>query len=152
MKLKVCPKCGCGARLGDRWVTGRRLQQFCSNPCDKNENNCSWEGEPRIPEHTRITNTAQLRIANFQGWHYLIYDTYGHLQTSSATYATRAKAMQDLQKLAKAKKANPAAPLTAVLFYVPPNVTVKGTMFKFKKGQVVTTKVKKTKITNKLKL
>ena len=151
MKLKKCPKCG-STRLGERWAKDRKLQQYCHGVTSfgdyDEDTHCSWVGEPYTPPKKRITNTDTLRLDEFFGWHYLVYDKYGHLQTDSATHDTRAEAMEALEEDMTPTEGydDPAAPLTAVLFHVPSNVTVKGTMFKFKKGKVavVTPRVKKT--------
>lgn len=132
---------------------GRMLQQYCHGQTSfgdyDGDENCGWVGKPRIPERKRITNAAPLRVDNFHGWHYLVYDKYGHLQTDSATHDTRAEAMEALEEDMTPKEGyvDPAAPLTAVLFKVPSNVTIKGTTFKFKKGKVteVVPKVPKAK-------
>lgn len=149
MKLKVCPKCG-GKNLGDRWAKGRMMQQYCHGVYDE-DTNCGWVGEPRIPEKRRITNKDTLRIDDFHGWHYLIYDKYGHLQTDSATHDTRAEAMEALEEDMTPKEGyvDPAAPLTAVLFFVPANITIKGTMYRYNKGGVnkVCSKMPKAKPT-----
>jgi hypothetical protein len=118
------------------------LQQYCHGASSfgdyEEDTQCGWVGEPRIPERKRITNTDTLRLDEFFGWHYLIYDKYGHLSTDSATHDTRAEAMEALEEDMTPKEGyiDPAAPLTAVLFKVPSNVTIKGKMFKFKNGKV----------------
>lgn len=134
MKLNVCPKCG-SKNLGDRWAMGRKLEQYCNGPDGED---CTWVGEPRIPEKKRITNTDTLRLDEFFGWHYIVYDRYGHVQTDSATHDTRAEAMKALEEDLTPREGydDPAAPLTAVLFNVPSHVSVKGKMYRFKKGKV----------------
>jgi hypothetical protein len=141
MKIKKCPKCG-STSLGERWCKGRKLQQYCQgldSYGDYDEDiQCTWVGEPYTPPKRRITNTMELRIDNFHGWHYLIYDKYGHLQTDSATHPTREEALKAMVRDLTPKQGydDPAAPLTAVLFNVPSNVTITGTKYRFKKGGV----------------
>lgn len=141
MKLKTCPKCK-STRLGERWAKNRMLQQYCHG-CDSygdydEDTRCTWVGEPRIPEKKRITNTDTLRIDEFFGWHYLIYDKYGHLSTDSATHNSQAEAMEALEENLTPPQGydDPAAPYTAVLFDVPQTITIKGTMYRFNKGKV----------------
>ena len=134
MKVTVCPKCG-SKNLGERWAKGRMLEQYCNGPDGED---CYWKGEPYTPPKRRITNTMDARIDDFYGWHYIVYDKYGHVQTDSATYDTREEAMEELTEDLTPKEGyvDPAAPLTAVLFKVPGRVTIKGTMFKLKQGKV----------------
>lgn len=129
MKIKSCPKCGC-TNLGERWANGRKLEQYCDGE------DCYWKGEPYTPPKRRITNTTDLMIDNFSGWHYIVYDKYGHVQTDSETYDTRAEAMHEMEDDITPKECydDPAAPYTAVLFNVPSTVTIKGTMFRVKNG------------------
>ena len=138
MKVKVCPKCG-STRLGERWCKGRMLEQYCG---DFEDIGCSWKSEPYTPPKKHITNTTELPINDFHGWHYIVYDKYGYVAISSATYDTRAEAMVELTEdmTPKAGYNDPAAPYTAVLFIVPANVTIKGTMFKMKSGSCVQVK------------
>lgn len=133
MKIKLCPKCG-SSNLGERWSNGRKLVQYCHSDED-----CYWVGEPYTPSKRRITNTTDLRIDNFSGWHYIVYDRFGHIQTDSATYHTKAEAVKEMEEdlTPRAGYNDPAAPYTAVLFNVPSRVTIKGKMFKFKDGEVV---------------
>ena len=118
------------------------LEQYCHGQTSfgdyDGDENCGWKGEPYTPPRKRITNTTELRIDDFYGWHYIVYDKYGHVQTDSATYDTREEAMEELTDDLTPKEGyiDPAAPLTAVLFKVPGRVTVKGKMFKFKNGKV----------------
>lgn len=134
MKVKACPKCG-NTSLGERWCKGRKLEQYCNGPDGED---CYWVGEPYTPPRRRITRLDTLRIDEFYGWHYIVYDKYGHVQTDSATHDTRKEAMEALEEdlTPRPGYVDPAAPLTAVLFKVPSRVTIKGTMFKLKKGIV----------------
>jgi hypothetical protein len=141
MKVKVCPKCG-SKNLGERWAMGRKLQQYCHGVTSfgdyDEDTHCRWVGEPYTPPRKRITNTDTLRLDEFVGWHYIVYDKYGHTQTDSATHDTRAEAMEALIDDITPREGydDPAAPYTAVLFNVPSNVTIKGTMYRLKKGVV----------------
>lgn len=134
MKVKQCPKCG-NTSLGEHWCKDRMLQQVCGA---YGEESCGWKGEPYTPPKRRITNKVELRIDDFFGWHYIVYDKYGHTQTDSATYDTREEAMQELIDDITPREGynDPAAPYTAVLVKVPCNVTVRGTMYRLKDGKV----------------
>lgn len=149
MKVKTCPKCGFSS-LGERWSRGRMLEQYCHDP---EEMGCHWVGEPYTPPKRRITNKDTLRIDEFHGWHYIIYDKYGHVQTDSATYGSKSEALKEMEDDLKPKRdyVDPAAPLTAVLFFVPSSVTIEGTMFKYKDGQMVEANERKAKRTAKSK-
>jgi len=111
------------------------LQQVCGA---YGEESCGWKGEPYTPPRKRITNTTDVRVDDFSGWHYIVYDKYGHVQTDSATHNTRAEAMKELERDLTPKQGydDPSAPLTAVLFFVPANFTIEGTMYRFNKGGV----------------
>lgn len=134
MKVKACPKCG-NKSLGEHWCKGRMLQQVCGS---FGEDSCGWKGEPYTPPKKRITNQVELRIDEFYGWHYVVYDKYGHVSTDSATYDTREEAMEELIDDLTPKEGydDPAAPYTAVLVKVPCHVVVRGKMFRFKDGKV----------------
>lgn len=127
-KIKECPRCG-STSLGDQWCSGRKLQQYCA------EDDCNWKGQPRIPERKRITDTKQLEVDDFYGWDYIIYDKYGHVSTISRTYGTEASATKELEKeLEQGSHDVEAGPYTGVLFHTPSSITLKGKMFKIKKG------------------
>ena len=142
MKYKACPKCG-SKQLGERWVKERMLQQYCY--IGEDDTHCGWVGEPFVPPRKRITNTTKLRIDDFPGWHYLVYDKYGHIQTDSATYDTQLEAMKELQDDITPRDGykDPAAPYTAVLFKVPGNVTIEGRMFRLLNGKFVEVSLQK---------
>jgi hypothetical protein len=137
MKVKACPRCSC-ENLGERWAKGRQLEQYCRRRNDGDDwdapEYCGWVGKPYEPTKRRITNTTQLWIDDFPGWHYIVYDKYGHVQTDSATQHSKKIAMKELEISLKPKPGydDPAAPLTAVLFFVPTHITIKGKMFKSK--------------------
>ena len=139
MKIKTCPKCG-STQVGEQWVKGRMLQQHCY--IGDGDEFCGWKGEPYTPPKKRITNKTQLRIDEFSGWHYIVYDKYGHVHTDSATFDTKAEALGELQGdlIPKQGYDDPAAPLTAVLFNVPSHITIKGQMFRVKDGKLFTKK------------
>ncbi len=144
MKVKVCPKCG-STNLGERWSSkgGRRLEQYCHGENDEYCNDdCSWVSEPYTPPKRPITNKVELRIDDFYGWHYQVFDRYGHIQTDSATHDSKAEAMKELTDDITPREGydDPAAPYTAVLVKVPCRVTVEGTMFKLVNGKVTEVK------------
>lgn len=127
-KVKECPRCG-STSLGDRWCSERKLQQYCT------EDECEWRGQPRIPEKRRITNTKKLRVDDFYGWDYIIYDRYGHVSTISRSFDTEGDATKEMEADLKRGEVNTdAGPYTGVLFHTPSSVILKGKMFKVKKG------------------
>ena len=130
-KFKQCPRCGRTNTLGDRWCRGRMLQQYCNGGDDFDDDytdRCGWVGLPRVPEKRRITNTRKLRIDDFSGWDYIVYDKYGHESVISRTYHSKEDAIKELQEDLNIKDAG--SPYTAVLFNVPSSVTIKGKVFK----------------------
>lgn len=133
MKHKTCPKCG-SSDLGDRWCTGRKLQQFCKN----DDEDCNWKGDLRIPERIKITDTKDLRVDNFCGWDYIIYDKYGHVSVYSRTYNSKDKALKELEYDITVKNENdPVSPYTGVLFKTPPTIKIRGEMFKMKDNKCI---------------
>jgi hypothetical protein len=133
MKIKTCPNCG-STDLGDRWANGRKLMQYC------HEEECNWIGEPRTPEKRRITDTKHLRIDDFYGWDFIIYDKYGHESVTSQTFNTEKEAMKELERdLAHGEKNEDGGPYTGVLFKTPLSVVLKGKMFKIKNGKCTKT-------------
>jgi hypothetical protein len=132
MKLKKCPSCG--SSLGDRWCAGRKLQQYCLDSLD---NDCTWKAQPRTPERRQITNTKDLRVDNFSGWDYIIYDKFGHESTMSRSYGTEGAARKEMEwALIRGESDVVAGPYTGVLFYTPPTVKLTGKVFKCKSGVV----------------
>jgi len=119
MKLTACPKCE-SASLGDQWVRGRRLQQYCHS--------CDWRGEDRVPEQLEIKTKKVVAVGRFYGFEYEVFDRFGHLSISSRTYATETEAVQQLKRdLERGKKDEQAGPYTAVLW--PAQVEVEGEVF-----------------------
>ncbi len=128
MKVKVCPKCG-SKGLGDRWCNHQKLQQYC------HEEDCNWTGTPRTPDRRRITNMKALRVDDFFGWDYIIYDRFGHESTISQSFNTEQEAMKDMEEELKHGENNPdAGPYTGVLFKTPARVVLYGKMFRMKDG------------------
>jgi hypothetical protein len=129
MKFETCPKCG-NTDLGDRWVTGRKLMQYCG------DDDCGWNAIPRTPERKHITNMVDIRVDGFYGWAYHTYDKYGHVACYSRTYSSEAKALKELEDdLKRSSKDEDGGPYTGVLFFTPASVKVKGKMFKFKNNE-----------------
>ena len=122
---KVCPKCY-GEELGDKWTTGRRLQQYCRE--------CRWEAEPRIPKKRPIKNTKTCVVDDFPGWDYIIYDCYGHEITLSQSFDSKDEAVKAMKSNMKAQiKANsPGGPFTGVLFFTPSSIKIEGERFEEK--------------------
>jgi len=136
MKVKSCPKCGC-TELGERWSNGRKLEQYCHN----DEDHCYWKGEPYTPPKRRITDTKELRIDDFYGWDYILYDRFGHVMTLSATESTEAKVMAELEReLKRGENDKNGGPYTGVVFKTPSRVILKGRMFRSKNGKVAQVK------------
>lgn len=128
-----CPKCG-SSRISERWCEGRRLQQFCYNEGDDEDfgsDVCGWVGEPRIPETRPIETTKKLYIDGFSGWHYEIYDKYGHIMISSRYYGEEKDAQKNMElDLEKGLKDETAGPYTGVLFNIPTSFIIEGQVFK----------------------
>ena len=115
------------------------MEQYC-DATNEFEEECNWVGEARTPERRRITDTTDIRIDDFYGHGYTIYDKFGHEQTISATYDTKAEAMKEMtEDLEHGERETDGGPYTGVLFFVPATMKLKGTMFRFKNG--VCTKV-----------
>lgn len=131
-KFKRCPKCGRMDTLSDRWTKGRMLQQYCSGAADAFNDDytdrCGWVGLPRVPEKRKITNTKKLRVDDFPGWDYIIYDKYGHESCFSRTYSSKEEAIKKIKEELKIQDAG--SPYTVVLFHVPSSVIIKGKVFK----------------------
>lgn len=120
MKYKKCPQCG-ESYLGDRWERGRKLQQHCYE--------CDWEGKPRTPEKQIISAVKTICANQFSGFHYEIFDKYGHAFISSRSFGSEEEARKALRKDLKRGKTNEnAGPYTAVLW--PATVKVKGKRIK----------------------
>jgi len=119
-KLKSCPKCK--GYLGDTWVKGRKLQQYCHN--------CYWKGPIRIPERLEIKTTKTIRANQFCGFHYETFDKYGHIRTSSRSYDDKSEALEKLyRELEYSGNDKDGGPYTAILW--PDTVTVVGEIFKY---------------------
>jgi hypothetical protein len=111
-----CPKCG-SDDLYDRWTSGRKLQRGCHD--------CTWQEPPRTPEIQPIKNTKFIAANQFSGFHYEIYDQYGHAATFSRSYRTAEEARDELLKDLTKKNKNPDyAPCTGILW--PDKVEVVG--------------------------
>jgi len=119
-KIKNCPDCG-EELHSDCWAGGRKLQQKCSE--------CDWKGEPRIPDTQKIKSTKKICAGMFYGYHYEIFDKYGHISTSSRYYDSKKEAHKEMMEdLTKENTWPDYSPCTAILW--PSEVTVKGESFK----------------------
>ena len=107
-------------------------QQYCYNDSDERTGEeCGWVGEPRIPETCRIETTKRLYINSFTGWHYEVYDKYGHIMISSRYYGEEEDARKNLETdLEKGLKDEIAGPYTAILFNIPSGVVIEGQLIK----------------------
>jgi hypothetical protein len=120
MKFKECPICE-GSYLGDIWQKGRKLQQVCHD--------CGWKGEIRTPEKKRINYTKSIRVGQFHGYHYEIFDKYGHTMVISRYYDSWDAADAAIkEEIEKGKTNKYAGPFTGILW--PATVKVKGTRYK----------------------
>ncbi len=130
MKFKACPKCG-SKDLGDRWVSGRKLQQYCSNNdmwdrggWDENEG-CGWKGEPRIPEKQKVSVERPVSVGC---WCYHLFDKYGHTMTYSQGFGSKKETETVLLKeLEKGKTNTEYGPYSGVIW--PPTTIVRGTYY-----------------------
>ncbi len=120
MKLENCPECE-SDDLGDHWVKGRKLQQYCHD--------CGWKGEPRIPEIEEIKTTKRVQVNQFHGFNYEIFDRYGCIMIHSQSYHTKKEAEVALKgDLQRNEKEEIGGPCTAILW--PDVVTVNGEVYK----------------------
>jgi hypothetical protein len=131
MKYKKCPKCG-SENLGDCWQVGRKLRQYCHD-----EEDCGWVGAVRVPETQKVTGFKDLRVDDFSGHAYTIYDKYGHVMVLSQTYGTAEEAHKAMKRDILMGEKNPdAGPYTGVRFNIPAYVKLRGKMFKVHNGKV----------------
>jgi hypothetical protein len=109
------------------------LQQYCYD-IDNDQllvTGCGWVGEPRTPEQRDIVTSKRLFVDTFTGWHYEVYDKYGHIMISSRYYGEEEDARKNLEKdLEKGLKDEVAGPYTAVLFNIPTIVVIEGQLIK----------------------
>jgi hypothetical protein len=111
-----CPKCG-SDDLYDHWVSGRKLQRGCHD--------CTWKEPPRTPEIQPIESRRFIKANQFYGFHFEIYDKYGHMSTSSRSYNTKEEAREELVEMLSRQNKNPGyAPCTGILW--PDKVEVVG--------------------------
>lgn len=131
MKYDKCPKCG-STYLGDRWVVGRKLQQYCY--ISDSDERCNWKSDPRTPKRRPISNSKKLLVDESPGWDYIVYDKFGHVMTLSHTYSREDAALSELKRELKRGETDAnAGPYTGVLFKTPSSVVIRGKMFKPKK-------------------
>lgn len=90
-------------------MSGRRLQRHCED--------CSWKEAPRTPEIQPIENKRFIAANQFSGFHYEIYDRYGHAVIFSRSHETAEKARAELLKdLGKLNRHPNYAPCTGILW------------------------------------
>lgn len=119
-KLKKCPDCN-STDLGDRWSSGRMLQQHCE---------CGWKGNPRVPERRKVSNLKYCHLDEFSGWDYIVYDRYGYPITYSETFSNRATALRELkEELIQSEFNRDFGPCTGVLFKTPDRIKIAGEVF-----------------------
>jgi hypothetical protein len=51
-----------------------------------------------VPEQQEIKTTKLLNVGNFPGFHYAVFDRYGHSLTFSRSYSTEAEAEKNLTR------------------------------------------------------
>jgi len=119
-KFTFCPKCD-DTNLGDRWVKGRKLQQFCRI--------CLWKDESRDPDIRPVEFTKEICATQFCSWCYELFDKYGHILVHSRAYNTKEALLVELKKeIESYNKSEDVAPVTAIIW--PPTVTVLGEIYK----------------------
>ena len=111
---KECPKCGDGV-FQQIWQRGRKLAYRCEF--------CYWLSEPFTPPMKELCPDKVIRVSQFGGLQYTLYDEYGHVMVSSRSYDDRDKAIESLKKDLKRNSGS-----TAVLW--PETVTARGEVFK----------------------
>ena len=141
IKHDKCPKCA--SPLNNRWVSGRKLQQYCEHE-DDNGDPCGWVGVPRTPEKRRIVPVKDLHSCGLTEWCFEIYDKFGHIMISSRSYDSRAELVDDMEEELKMGVTSDYGPYTAVMYHVPPVLKVKGKMFVVRKGRVVVKQPRRT--------
>lgn len=116
-----CPRCD-SRNLGDQWVgPGRKLQQHCEE--------CGWRGVPRVPEQKVVQTTKEVKVNQFYGFEYHLFDCYGHAMVYSRTYNNEKEAELALrEELKRGEKDKEAGPYTGVLW--PATTVVEGKLFK----------------------
>jgi len=110
MKLskQYCPKCE-SVDTGDRWVRDGKLQRYCRV--------CNWRDIARIPETLVIQTRKEVLVGLFYGFHYDLFDRYGHYRTCSRYFKTKEEALQELNKeIDHGRKDQNRGPYTAVLW------------------------------------
>jgi len=111
-----CPRCG-SENLGDRWARGRKLQQCCYD--------CEFKAPERTPEILEIKTIKKIQVGRWPGFHYEIFDRYGHIKTVSRSYIRREWAIEGLDRELEYGTTDEAAgPYTGILW--PDMVIVKG--------------------------
>jgi hypothetical protein len=85
-----------------------------------------------------LTADKVLRVDNFHGWDYILYDKYGHVSTLSRSYGTEDEATTEMETaLIRGESDMHAGPYVGVLFYTPPTITITGKMVTSRRGKIV---------------
>jgi len=119
MELKYCPRCR--FKDVDRILTTQRRNIFrCTN--------CNWRSKPFIPPIKPIPTTKKVRVYQFGGWGFEVYDVYGQCVIYSRSYGTKEEAIENMQKTLKNGKGKPYGPYTGIIW--PQTIEVKAEVFK----------------------
>jgi len=114
-----CPRCE-SKDLGDQWVgPGRKLRQHC--------NKCGWVGVPRTPEQKIVQTTKEIKVNQFYGFEYHLFDRYGHAMVYSRTYKDEKECELALREELERGRGKEDGPYTGVLW--PATTVVEGKLF-----------------------
>ena len=116
MNINVCPSCG-DDEFYEKWEANRLLSKNCYS--------CTWKSKPYPPKLRKIRTAKTIDANQFPGFHYQIFDKFGHIMTSSRSYNSKSEAKAEIEKeLVYGRTDKDAGPYTAVLW--PASVTVRG--------------------------
>jgi hypothetical protein len=86
-----CPQCD--YRLSTVWTTGRMLKKMCGR-----ENCWGYDGAPYPPPKKPIRIRRMVAVDAGGGWHYEMFDQYGHVYIDSRSFRSAAAAEQDARR------------------------------------------------------
>lgn len=115
-----CPQCEEGMARSC-WTTGRMLRQEC--------NQCDWVGDPYTPPQQPIeTRRRYVPPAGSYGWHYKIFDQYGHCSMVSRSHSTEDECRSAAKKALHRLDVKTYGECTAVIW--PPVTEVEGSIMR----------------------